>query len=74
MQLANITPSIEQDKIISSEKYPNISFLSLSDNTFLPELISHSLATICMSQNEDFGMVAIESMACGIPVIAPNEG
>lgn len=74
MQLAEVIPSTKQDELMRSEKYPNISFLSLSDNTFLPELISHSLATICMSQNEDFGMVAIESMACGIPVIAPNEG
>jgi glycosyltransferase involved in cell wall biosynthesis len=29
--------------------------------------------TICISENEDFGMVAIESMACGTPVIAVNE-
>lgn len=27
-----------------------------------------------MSKNEDFGMIAIESMACGVPVIAPDEG
>lgn len=27
-----------------------------------------------MSKNEDFGMVSIESMSSGIPVVAPNEG
>lgn len=54
--------------------YPNISFLHLSDNSLLPAVIRWATATIAISREEDFGMVAIESMACGIPVIAVDEG
>lgn len=30
--------------------------------------------TLCLSSNEPFGLTVIESMACGTPVIAVNEG
>lgn len=73
MQLADIPPTDTQNTIITSKTFPNISFLSLQNNSDLPHIIARATATICMSHNEDFGMVAIESMACGIPVIAPNE-
>ena len=53
--------------------YPNIIFLELSDNNHLPLMISGAIASICVSEHEDFGMVAIESMACGVPVIAVDE-
>jgi glycosyltransferase involved in cell wall biosynthesis len=53
--------------------YPNIIFYELSDNNHLPQIISGAIASICVSQDEDFGMVAIESMACGVPVIAVDE-
>ncbi len=53
---------------------PNISFLHLSDNRLLPAVIRWAIATIAISREEDFGMVVIESMACGVPVIAVDEG
>lgn len=53
--------------------YSNIIFHKLSDNKHLPYIISGSIASICISKDEDFGMVAIESMACGVPVIAVDE-
>ena len=53
--------------------YPNIVFHELADNNHLPQIVSGAIASICMSENEDFGMVAIESMACGVPVIAVDE-
>jgi glycosyltransferase involved in cell wall biosynthesis len=53
--------------------YPNIIFHALADNNHLPQIISGAIASICVSENEDFGMVAIESMACGIPVISIDE-
>ena len=53
--------------------FPNILFHKLIDNNNLPYMINWALMTICISENEDFGMVAIESMACGTPVIAVNE-
>lgn len=54
--------------------FDNIIFHKLSKNEHLPWIISGSIATIALSKNEDFGMVATESMACGIPVIAVDEG
>jgi glycosyltransferase involved in cell wall biosynthesis len=45
----------------------------MKDGNNLPHIISGAIASICVSQNEDFGMVAIESMACGVPVIAVDE-
>lgn len=54
--------------------YPNITFHKLIDNKHLPYIINWAIASICISENEDFGMVAIESMACWVPVIAVNEG
>lgn len=55
------------------EGYSNIIFHSLRDNNNLPVLLSGAIASICISENEDFGMVAIESMATGVPVIAVDE-
>lgn len=52
----------------------NITFLKLENNEDLPTVISGATATIAISREEDFGMVAIESMACGVPVIAVDEG
>lgn len=52
----------------------NITFLKLENNEDLPAVIRGATATIAISREEDFGMVAIESMACGVPVIAVDEG
>ncbi len=49
--------------------YENITFLTLTDNNELPKYISRAIATIFIAKNEDFGMVALESMSCGVPVI-----
>lgn len=73
-KFSEILPSKEQNKILLSEKFPNIFWLSLSENDDLWSIIAEAKATICMSKNEDFWMVAIESMATGVPVLAPNEG
>lgn len=51
----------------------NIYFYTLPDNSLLPAIISWAIATIAVSREEDFGMVAIESMACGVPIIAVDE-
>lgn len=72
-KISGISPSKNQDEILQSEKFANIFWLSISKNSELPEIIKRAKMTVCMSKNEDFGMVAIESMAVGIPVIAPDE-
>lgn len=54
----------QKDEIIASaENAPNIEFRVLSDNRELPGIVARAIATIFVSKNEDFGMVAIESMA-----------
>lgn len=40
----------------------------------LSRLYSSSKITICISRNEPFGLIPLESMACETPVIALNEG
>ncbi len=52
-----------------------------SDTTFIEELTDKALVTyyrncdaLLMTQNEDFGMTALEAAACGRPVIAFGKG
>ncbi|HEY4497029.1 MAG TPA: glycosyltransferase [Candidatus Paceibacterota bacterium] len=52
---------------------PGIDLLNWVEDNELRKLISGAKATI-FAQIEDFGMVAAESIACGTPVIAFNEG
>lgn len=47
--------------------------LRLSDKDLAKEY-SKSLATLCISYNEPFGLTSIESLACETPVLAVNEG
>lgn len=50
-----------------------ISGFKLTDSQLAAEY-SRSFATLCISYNEPFGLVALESMACGTPVLAVNAG
>jgi len=45
-----------------------------SNDQVLAEAYSSSLATLCVSFSEPFGLKALESMACGTPVLAVAEG
>lgn len=47
--------------------------LVLSDHD-MAKLLSGSFLTLCTSYNEPFGLTPLESMACGTPVLAVNEG
>ena len=44
------------------------------DEATLIEHYRRAIATICAARGEPFGLTAIESMACGTPVIAIREG
>lgn len=59
---------------IKKTKPTNVKILSFVDQEELLELYSHCKGFITSAKDEDFGMTPIEAMACGKPVIAPNEG
>lgn len=44
------------------------------DDVTLASLYQHAAATCCASRLEPFGLTAVESLACGTPVVAVNEG
>lgn len=65
----------QKDEIMAMASwYPNITFLRLADNNELPRYVASAIAVIFIAKNEDFGMVALESMSCGVPIIGVNEG
>ena len=51
-----------------------IAFLGSRDQDKLPYYYSAADAVVLPSQYESFGMVALEAMACGIPVVASQVG
>jgi N-acetyl-alpha-D-glucosaminyl L-malate synthase BshA len=51
---------------------PQVLFLGKQEN--ISELLSISSLTLIPSSSESFGLVALESMACGIPCISTNAG
>jgi len=61
-------------KYIDALKPPNVEILNWVDEPQLRKLYAHSRGCINTSLDEDFGMTAIEALAAGKPVIAPNEG
>ncbi|MFH1308284.1 MAG: glycosyltransferase [archaeon] len=52
----------------------NVDIISWVDDESLRELYSNCKGFITTSLNEDYGMNAVEAMASGKPVIAPDEG
>ena len=55
-------------------KPENVKILNWVPNTELVNLYSECKGFITTSMKEDFGMTAVEALASGKPVIAPNEG
>lgn len=51
-----------------------VTFLGRQDQDTLPYYYSAAEAVVMPSQYESFGMVALESMACGTPVVASEVG
>lgn len=61
-------------KISEYSKLDNIEIKSWISDKELVDTYSKCIGFITTSMNEDFGMTAVEAMASGKPVIAPNEG
>jgi D-inositol-3-phosphate glycosyltransferase len=51
-----------------------VRFLGSLDRTRVPELIRSADVVACVPWYEPFGMVALEAMACGVPVVAAAVG
>jgi glycosyltransferase involved in cell wall biosynthesis len=76
-----IVGSYEQSKsFLKEKKYlesilpKNVEVIHWAEDKTLIELYSKCKGFITTAKDEDFGMTAIEAMAAGKPVIAPNEG
>lgn len=53
---------------------PTVKFTGFVPDEKLPELYSHAKGLIYPVADEDFGMVPVEAMSYGVPVIAHNSG
>ncbi len=52
----------------------NIFFHHETRDMKMANLIASATASICVGKEENFGSVAVESMACGLPVISVQDG
>ncbi|MFY8200563.1 MAG: glycosyltransferase family 4 protein, partial [Pirellula staleyi] len=52
---------------------PNVEFLGFQDNEILVEYVQRAKALVFAAE-EDFGIVPVEALACGTPVIAFGKG
>lgn len=46
----------------------------ISDDNEFSKLYSSARIVVCLARKEPFGLIPLEAMACGVPVIAVNEG
>ena len=75
LKVAGAGPEFQSSKFkVQSAKSKNIEFLGQVKDEDLPELYAGAIATIVASEDEDFGIVPVESMAAGTPVIAVKAG
>jgi glycosyltransferase involved in cell wall biosynthesis len=58
----------------AADKVENIEYMGEVSQEKLVDLYSNAKATIQSCQVEDFGLVPIESMLCGTPVLAADKG
>lgn len=66
------------ESVLRNNKFP-IKYLTFSEQGYVSSkqmvhLYQSSIAVLCLSKNEPFGLVPLEAMACGVPVIAVDEG
>lgn len=69
-------PELQQLQALASELHlaSRVRFLGAQPQQELPMLYSAADVTVVPSYHESFGLVAIESLACGTPVVATRAG
>lgn len=63
-----------EEKYLKSIAGPKIKFLGQVPDERLPEIYAQALALIFPAEDEEFGIVPVEAMAAGIPVISLRSG
>ena len=64
-----------EDKVLSmGKKYVNFHYMGIIDNTRMPLYYSASDVVVVPSYEETLGRVGMESLACGTPVVATDNG
>jgi glycosyltransferase involved in cell wall biosynthesis len=63
----------DEKKVPVKIKIHDPSYEEFTSDQAMRKLYSQAVATLCLAKTEPFGLVAVESMACGTPVIAVNE-
>lgn len=48
--------------------------IKIENDDDLAKIYSESICTLCLARQEPYGLIPLESMACGTPVLAVNEG
>lgn len=74
LKIVGTGPELKNLQSLIINPKSNIEFLGQVNDEKLPEIYANALATIVASEDEDFGIVPVESMSYGTPVIAINEG
>lgn len=69
----NDQDSEKQSVMHMARGYNNIFFLRETSDLKVAKILASAIASIVLAHKESFGSVAIESMSCGIPVIAVDE-
>jgi glycosyltransferase involved in cell wall biosynthesis len=63
-----------QEQVIRAGLTSQVRFVGFVSDGKLAEYYQQALAVVCVSENEPFGLVPLEAMARGVPVIAARDG
>ena len=65
--------NISRSEIFNQLKSENINFIGSINQRYLPQIYSQSSIFIMPSVSDGFGLVALQAMSCGIPVIVSDK-
>lgn len=74
LKVVGTGPELRYLKSLIINQKSNIEFLGEVKDEDLPQIYGRAIATIVASEDEDFGITAVEAMAAGTPVIAVKRG